>query len=188
MKQLNEFTIEHLTDFSKLSDFYSGENQMDDFIHEHLEECTTNHYCTSYCVKTIEEGDIAAIFALSFDSVDLDHDDFDDMRIGAAMTELPNVDDSFRERFEEKYTYPALEITYLAVDKKYQHLKLGSSIVEEICNVARSQEIAGCLFLTVKALCTKEYSAVSFYEKCHFTKQTPVPKSDIWPMYKTLWT
>ena len=40
---------------------------------------------------------------------------------------------------------------------------------------------------TVNALHTNSYSAVSFYEKNHFAKLTPVPQFDVWPMYKTLW-
>ena len=44
-------------------------------------------------------------------------DDIDDMRIEAAGTELPLVEYTFRERFEQKCTYPSLEITYLAVNR-----------------------------------------------------------------------
>lgn len=181
------FAVEHLADFKELSNFYCGENQMDEFIHENLQECSENHFCTTYCVRQKNTGKIAAIFSLSFDSVDIEQDDFEDMRIGAAGTELPAVSDSFRDRFEEKYTYPALEITYLAVAKEFQHMKLGSRIVEDICLMAKKQSLGGCLFVTVLALHKPTYSAVSFYERCHFAKQTPLPKADVWPMYKTLW-
>lgn len=43
------------------------------------------------------------------------------------------------------------------------------------------------IFVTVLALHKDSYSAVPFYEKCNFAKQTPLPKADVWPMYKTLW-
>ena len=95
---------------------------------------------------------------MSFDSVDIEQDDFEDMRIGAAGTELPAVSESFRDRFEE-----------------------------DICLMAKRQTLGGCLFVTVLALHKPNYSAVLFYEKCHFAKQTPLPKADVWPMYKTLW-
>lgn len=113
--------------------------------------------------------------------------DFDDMRMGAAGTELPAVKSHFREQFEQKYTYPALEVAYLAIDKKFQNLHLGSALIDEIAAMARKQNIAGCVFLTVRAWHTPDYSAVSFYEKNQFAKLTPVPQMDVWPMYKTIW-
>lgn len=182
-----KLVVEFLEKFEELERFSCGEKQMDDFIHSSLEDCSINHYCTTYCVRNADNDDIAAIFSLSFDSVDIDHDDFDDMRIGAAGTDKPYVTDSFRDRFEEKYTYPALEITYLAVDKKYQHMNVGAEIVDDVCAMARQQKLAGCVFITVLALHKEGYSAVPFYEKCNFAKQTPLPKADVWPMYKTLW-
>lgn len=187
MEDKPNLMVELLVDFNELVDFSCGEEQMDEFIHGNLKDCSINHYCTTYCVRNKDNREIAAIFSLSFDSVDIDQDDFDDMRIGAAGTDKPHVTDSFRERFEEKYTYPALEITYLAVDKKYQHMSIGAEIVEDVCAMARKQSLAGCIFVTVLALHKSGYSAVPFYEKCHFAKQTPLPKADVWPMYKTLW-
>lgn len=182
-----DFIVENLEDFDELMNFQCGEAQMDEFIHGNLKECSINHYCKTYCVRCVANNEIAAIFSLSFDSVDIDHDDFDDMRIGAAGTDKPQVTESFRERFEEKYTYPALEITYLAVSQKYQGKNIGANIIENVCDMARKQSLGGCLFITVLALHKNGYSAVPFYEKCHFAKQTPLPKADVWPMYKTLW-
>ena len=92
------------------------------------------------------------------------------MRIGAAGTDLPAVKETFREQFEQKYTYPALEIAYLAIDKKFQSLHLGSALIEEIASMARNQRYAGCVFLTVRAWHTSDYSAVGFYEKNQFAK------------------
>lgn len=187
MTDISHFEVEHLVNFKELTGFCCGEKQMDDFIQSYLEDCSINHYCTTYCVRSKDNDDIAAIFSLSFDSVNIEQDDFDDMRIGAAGTDKPYVTASFRERFEDKYTYPALEITYLAVDKKYQHMHIGEGIVEDVCAMAKKQSLGGCIFVTVLALHKEGYSAVPFYEKCRFAKQTPLPKADVWPMYKTLW-
>lgn len=128
-----------------------------------------------------------AIFALSNDSIDLGTDDFEDMRTGAAGTSLPAMDEPFRQHFEEKYTYPALEITYLAVSKQYQRKDIGTAIIGEIAQLAREQNLFGCIFLTVKALHTKTYSAKAFYEKNDFALLSPTPSFDTWPMYRTLW-
>ena len=88
---------------------------------------------------------------------------------------------------KKKYSYPALEITYFAIDKNYRGQGLGRELIEVIVERAKTQDVAACLFLTVNALHTKEYSAVGFYEKCKFAKLSPVPQMDVWPMYKTIW-
>lgn len=182
-----DIDIKRIQDFSCLDDFECGIAQMDDFIHEHLKSCDVNHYCKTYIASDKETGTLVGMFALSFDSVSLDSGDFEDMHIGAATTDEPDVEESFRERFEQKCLYPALEITYIAIAKKYQGQNIGSELVDEVVRKAKEQDLAGCLFLTVNALHTKEYSAVPFYEKCRFAILTPVPRWDIWPMYKTLW-
>lgn len=160
---------------------------MDNFIHDYLSACSICHFCATYYVRFKPKGDVIALFSLSNDSVDLAEDDFDDMRTGTAGTGFPVVDAGFLERFENKCTYPAIEITYLAVSKKYQRLKIGSTLVNFIANLARNLKVSGCVFLTVNALQTKEYSAVPFYQNNHFAKLTPVPQMDVWPMYRTLW-
>ena len=182
-----ELIIEQADEYASLKSFVSGNEQMDEFVHDYLAACSKSHFCVTYYVRLEPKGEVIALFSLSNDSVDLGEDDFDDMRIGAAGTDLPIVAADFRERFEQKCTYPALEITYLAVNKKYQKLKIGTTLINFIANIARNQNVSGCVFLTVNALQTKEYSAVPFYEKNHFAKLTPVPQLDVWPMYKTLW-
>lgn len=187
MAKASELIVEQADDYECLKSFESGIEQMDDFIHDYLAACSKSHFCVTYYVRLEPKGEVIALFSLSNDSVDLNEDDFDDMRIGSAGTGLPIVDTDFRKRFEQKCTYPALEITYLAVSKKYQRLKIGTTLVNFIANIARNQNVSGCVFLTVNALQTNEYSAVPFYESNHFAKLTPVPQLDVWPMYKTLW-
>lgn len=187
MIAFEEYKIEHLSDYSLLADFYTGKQKMDDFLHNRLKDCEESHYCRVFAVHLKSNNALVAVFALAFDSVDVDSDDFDDMRIGAAGTCLPAVNNVFREQFEQKYTYPALEIAYLAIDRKFQHLHLGSALLNEITTVAQEQKVGGCVFLSVKAWHTSDYSAVGFYEKNGFAKLTPVPQMDVWPMYKTIW-
>lgn len=182
-----ELRVDLLKDFKLLENFECGVKQMDDFIHDHLQSCNDNHYCTTYAAVDISTARVAGLFALSFDSVTLDGGDFEDMRIGAATTDILDVDESFRERLESKTVYPALEITYIAVSKDYQRMGVGSELVDAVVKKAKTQNMSGCLFLTVNALHTPQYSAVAFYEKCRFAILTPTPQQDIWPMYKTLW-
>ena len=86
-----------------------------------------------------------------------------------------------------KKHYPALEISYLAVDKKYQKQGIGEYIVEQIVWKAQAQSFAGCQFITVEALKLKDYSAVAFYDKCHFSScEYPKPNKDTLRMFRTL--
>lgn len=181
------YEIGLVSDFGSVANFSCGVKPMDDFIHSELEIYTKNHYCSTYYVKSKHNDEVAAIFALSFDSLVLDSDDFDDMNTCASGTDRPDVDESCRTRFEEKSVYPALEIAYLAVDQKFQARHLGTAIVDEIARYAKAQTLAGCIFLTVKAYHTNEHSALSFYQKCRFARLTATPRGDVWPMFKTLW-
>lgn len=182
-----EFEISVLTDYSILEDFTCGIESLDEFIHTKLKVYSDNHYCVTYWVKNSYNDSIIAVFSLSFDSIDIDEDLFDDMRDGASSTSLPDVDEIYREEFESKFVYPALEISFLAVNCKYQNKGIGSEIVEEIANKARSQLLGGCIFLSVKAMHNINYSTLEFYKKCKFSIQTPVPNKGIWPMFRTIW-
>jgi GNAT superfamily N-acetyltransferase len=132
---------------------------------------------------------LVAVYALSFDSLDLDSDDKDELETGISSTGTPNIDLNYKDTFYAKPRYPALDIAYLAVRQEYRGNKVGQSIVETIAEQARSQSFAGCQFLTVEALATKEYSAVGFYERCGFTaNEVKKPYKDTLRMFRTLYT
>ena len=132
---------------------------------------------------------LVAVYALSFDSLDLDSDDKDELETGISSTGTPNIDLNYKDTFYAKPRYPALDIAYLAVRQEYRGNKVGQSIVETIAEQARSQSFAGCQFLTVEALATQEYSAVGFYERCGFTaNEVKKPYKDTLRMFRTLYT
>ena len=158
---------------------------MDSFIRSDFRMSVENHYCNAYGVWLGTE--LVAIYALSFDSLDLDSDDKDELQIGLASTGTPDIDWNYKDTFYAKPRYPALDIAYLAVQQKYRGQHIGSAIIEQIAADARSQSFAGCQFLTVEALATKEYSAVGFYERCGFTpNEVKKPYKDTLRMYMTL--
>lgn len=182
---LNELISVPLKDFSCLSDFCSGVEAMDEFIRGNFRLSVENHYCVPYA--TFYRGEIVAIFALSFDSLDLDSDDKEELQSGLSMTGTPNVDWNYEDTFYSKPRYPALDIAYLAVQQKWRGMGIGNFIIKEIAIQARTQTFAGCQFLTVEALATKEYSAVGFYERCGFTaNEVKKPYKDTLRMYRTL--
>jgi len=118
----------------------------------------------------------------------LDSDDKDELETGISSTGTPNIDLNYKDTFYAKPRYPALDIAYLAVRQEYRNNKVGQSIIEMIADRARTQSFAGCQFLTVEALATKEYSAVGFYERCGFSaNEVKKPYKDTLRMYMTLY-
>ena len=183
---LQELRVDPLEDFHCLKAFCSGVESMDKFIQEDFRLSVENHYCSAYTVKYQEE--VVAIFALSFDSLDLDIDDKEELETGLSSTGTPDVEWNYKETFYAKPRYPALDIAYLAVQEKWRGRGVGSLIVETIAKQARSQTFAGCQFLTVEALATNEYSAVGFYSRCGFTpNELRKPYKDTLRMFRTLY-
>ncbi len=175
-----------LEDFHCLNTFCSGVESMDIFIRGDFRLSIENHYCTAYLAKYGEE--VVAVFALSFDSLDLDIDDKDELNTGLSSTGTPDIDWNYRDTFYAKPRYPALDIAYLAVQKEWRGKRIGHYLIEMIAEQARSQSFAGCQFLTVEALATSEYSAVGFYSRCGFTaNEVKNPNKDTLRMYRTLY-
>ena len=159
---------------------------MDIFIRGDFRLSVENHYCTAYLAKHMDE--VVAVFALSFDSLDLDTDDKDELDMGMSSTGTPNIDWNYRDTFYTKPRYPALDIAYLAVQKEWRGKHIGQYLLEMIAEQARSQNFAGCQFLTVEALATHEYSAVGFYSRCGFTaNEVKKANKDTLRMYRTLY-
>ena len=183
---IQELVSKKLTDFHCLDSFFSGVKAMDKFIQCDFHTSVVNHYCTAYGVWYGEE--LVAIYALSFDSLDLDSDDKEELQTGISSTGAPYIDWNYKDTFYAKPRYPALDIAYLAVQQKFRGKRIGCAIVEQIATDARTQTFAGCQFLTVEALSTNEYSAVGFYKKCGFTaNEIRKPYKDTLRMFRTLY-
>ena len=178
--------IAKLEDACCLVNFRCGIPEMDEFIQRGLTMSVSHHYCLAY--KVSRNTQVAALFALSFDSLNLDVDDKSDMLSGYSISRPPHLTNDYKDIFFSKPHYPALEITYLAVNEKYGRQGLGRIVVEVILEKAQNQDLAGCQFLTVEALHTKGYSAVGFYEKCGFSPcDYPNPNKDTLRMFRTLY-
>ena len=184
-----EYVFENLKDISILRDFQCGISSMDAFIQDGLDLSIQNHYCNAYIVMENRKGsEILALFALSFDSLDLDIEDKNEVISGVSNAGIPQLTDNYKDVFLNKSHYPALEIAYLAVAKNLRYKGLGRIIIESIVQKAQEQELAGCQFLTVEALNTNEYSAVSFYNKCNFSAcELPDPNKGTLRMFRTLY-
>ena len=185
---MERLTINRLQSIEELKNFRCGVPKMDAFIHNGgLKESIRNCYCQAYSVRNAENK-LVAFFALSFDSLQLDIDDVEDLQNGWSDTSTPQPTEEYFDTFWAKVHYPALEIAYLAVSEDYQHKHIGTQLLESIADMARGQKFAGCQFLTVGAYHSSEYSAIPFYSKNHFAKTSPVPIHDTLRMYYNLLT
>ena len=129
---------------SVLSDFYCGVAEMDDYIHNHLQaKITRMEDLESYIIK--EDGQIVAMTAIREKPLEL------------------KISDGTRLSFD------ALEIEYLAVRRDLRETGIGETIIQWIDEKARTEH-SHCKFLSVNALVDPDYgyTAVPFYEKCHF--------------------
>ena len=75
-----ELVFERIDDASVLSNFYCGIQEMDDFIHNNLQDYLKRTDCEAYAVK--HGGEIIAMLSLGEDVLCLDEDDKGDMRSG----------------------------------------------------------------------------------------------------------
>ena len=173
--------FERIDDASVLSNFYCGIDEMDEFIHNKLQDYLKKAGCDTY---TIKQGDeIVAMLSLGEDTLSLDDDDKDDMRSG--FVPKPNIALDNKDFFAEK-EFPAIEIAYLAVKKEKRKQGIGEYIISQVEEKAQ-RDNPECEFLTVEAYKTKKYSAVGFYNKCDFTPaEVPLSYKDTLRMYKVL--
>jgi GNAT superfamily N-acetyltransferase len=141
---INALEYERMEDTSVLSNFYCGIYEMDDFIHNKLQE-------------RIDRKDGLLSFSIS---------------IKEQIVALVSVKESYIEiQVENKGTFRAnaLEIEYLAVRKEYQRKHIGKRILDWIhSDILPSYP--DVKFLSVRAYCDNDtkYSAVPFYKKCGF--------------------
>jgi len=144
MNVLHNLSYERTDDMSVLFDFYCGIADMDNYIHNHLQDKINSvQELESYIIR--EKGQIVAM---------------------TAIREKPL---EFRTSDGEYHTVDALEIEYLAVRKDLRNTGIGETIMDWIDIKARTEH-PNCKYLTVNALVDPDfgYSAVPFYEKCHF--------------------
>ena len=176
-----DLVFERIDDASVLSNFYCGIPDMDDFIHEKLQGYLNRTGCEAYVIK--QKDEIVAMLSLGNDTLNLDDDDKDDMRSGYIPKPTIALED---QSFLTEKEFPAVEITYLAVERRRRGQGIGEYIISQVeAKVLRDNP--ECEFITVEAYKTKDYSAVGFYDRCDFTPaEPPLGYKDTLRMYKVL--
>ncbi len=176
-----ELVFERIDDASVLSNFYCGISDMDDFIHEKLQGYLNRTGCEAFVIK--QKDEIVAMLSLGNDTLNLDDDDKDDMRSGYIPKPTIALED---QSFLAEKEFPAVEITYLAVEKGRRGQGIGEYIISQV-EAKVQRDNPECEFITVEAYKTKDYSAVGFYDRCDFTPaELPLGYKDTLRMYKVL--
>ena len=169
-------------DTSILSDFYTGVEAMDTFIHTRLSAFLRAYNCRFYVLRD-EQDIVVAMFVVSAGQLFLDEDCKDDLHLKFPdIEEWPNMRD-----YWEAGVFPSIEIHYLAVQKEYRNQHIGEDIISLIDSFKEDVFYNHPLFLSVDAYCTNEYSAVRFYERCGFwASEFRGQHIDSLRMYRTL--
>lgn len=138
-------------------------------------------FIVAYIVK---RGDsIVAMLTLGEDTLCLDEDDKDEMRSGFLPKPIIALEE---EDYLAENVFPAVEITYLAVEKSERGQGIGEFIIKEVEQKIH-RDRPECEFLTVEAYHKKDYSAVGFYSHCDFNAaELPLGYKDTLRMYKVL--
>lgn len=156
-----EFLLDRHSSADALKSFECGIKEMDHFIHHHLAEFLVDHKNQLFVVRDTQE-EVVAMFVLSEGYFFDDSTAFEDMpAYGKPFAILDKVTGT--TKFTKRYS--TVEIEYLAVSKDLRGSHIGTSIIQAIANLAKSQSTQ---FITVDAYCTLTYSAVPFYQKCNF--------------------
>lgn len=158
---LNLF-FEKIGDASVFSSFRCGIRALDDFIHEELQDYMDMD-CKAFCVRSA--SGIVGLFCLDTHTLFLDDSVKEKMQDG--LKPSPELEEC--PYWEVMNHFPSMEITYLAVDVRFQRKHIGSFIVEQIMDYVASLTDIQLDFVTVRAYNTKEYTAIPFYKKCGFT-------------------
>lgn len=163
---LQELRVKPLHDFHCLETFCSGVESMDIFIRNDFRMSVENHYCAAYVVTYQDE--VVAVFALSFDSLDLDSDDKEELEVGISSTGTPDVDWNYKDTFYSKPRYPALDIAYLAVQEKWRGQGVRHLLVDTIAEQAR--------YMGTGTLCTLRISRLIDLDNNISEDVDPIPR------------
>lgn len=138
---LNRLRIKILEESDDVSKFYCGEKDIDDFIHKEALDFQNERLGVTYLCHY--ENELLGFVTLS-------------------MADLRKEKMETEDRLPiGRETYPALQISQLAVQKEFQGEKIGTYLCDFCLDRAiRFSERVGCRFLVLNAIQT----AISFYE------------------------
>ena len=158
-----DILLRRLEENDTVSNFDCGDEDLNDFIFGDAMLYFKVRLATSYVLEDKNSKDTIGYFSLAHDRI--------------SLTDFPS--NSAYNRFRKQFfaqgkmfkSYPALKICRLATDKKYRGEGLGTMMVNMIIASYKSDNKAGCRFITVDAYA----DALPFYYKQGFV---PLSKED----------
>ena len=146
-----EISIDRLKeeDSHELSSFFCGVDELDKFFHNEIMICSKYHYFSSYCARSVENGEILAVFTLANDAVILDNSDD---KLDFIEQSSYKINDEYIPIFQQQTSFPAVNIGHLGVRKDMQSKGIGGQILAFILNTFVSYDVSGCQFITVDSL------------------------------------
>lgn len=132
--------------------FDCGNQDLNEFLLSDSKHYLKRLLSVTYILETDE--DIVAYFSVSNDKISIPESD------KATWRKIKKIFPHSKHRTD----YPAVKIGRLGVSIKYQHMKLGTNILDFIKDMFVTNNRTGCSFITVDALRT----AIPFYQKNKF--------------------
>ncbi len=164
-----EISIERLReeDSCGLSSFSCGVDALDTFFHDEILICSKYHYFSSYCARSIADGEIVAVFTLANDAVILGNSDDKDDFIEQSSCK---INDEYIPIFQQQTSFPAVNIGHLGVRSDMQSKGIGEQVLDFILNTFIAYDVSGCQFITVDSLNNPDTN--KFYVRNGFSFQT----------------
>lgn len=158
-----DILLRRLEENETVSNFDCGDEDLNDFIFGDAMLYFKVRLATSYVLEDKNSKDTIGYFSLAHDRI--------------SLTDFPS--NSAYNRFRKQFfaqgkmfkSYPALKICRLATEKKYRGEGIGTMMVNMIIASYKSDNKAGCRFITVDAYA----DALPFYYKQGFV---PLSKED----------
>lgn len=141
---VSDLLIRPLASTDDLSSFSCGVNSLDDFFQKEVVFCHKHGYLTAYVVRSKNNKCIIGMFALSNDVISLEEDDVEEIK--------GKIDDEYKFMLDRQASFPAVNISHLAVSTDYQGKGIGRIIVSYIIAMVKRLRFSGVQFLTVDSM------------------------------------
>ena len=141
---VSDLLIQPLAPSDDLSSFSCGVNSLDDFFQKEVVFCHKHGYLTAYVVRSKSSKIVIGVFALSNDVISLEEDDVEEIK--------GKIDDEYRFMLARQSSFPAVNVSHLAVSKEYQSRGIGRVIVSYIIAFVKRFKFSGVQFLTVDSM------------------------------------
>lgn len=141
---VSDLLIQPLAPDDDLSSFSCGVDSLDDFFQKEVVFCHKHNYLTAYVVKSKKDKRIVGVFALSNDVISLEEDDVEEIK--------NKIDDEYKFMLSRQSSFPAVNISHLAVSSDYQNRGIGRIIVSYITAFVKRFRFSGVQFLTVDSM------------------------------------